>query len=278
MDLYTQTAFASSRLLTNRYSSSFSLASRLFDKTDRQHIYNIYGLVRIADEIVDTYQGKDSLEQLDILEADTIAALQTGYSSNIIIHAFITTALAIHINASLIRPFFESMRIDANGQKTFTVNQYKAYIYGSAEVISLMCLKSFCQQSNQLYDSLSDGAKALGSVFQQVNFLRDIKDDYESRGRYYFPIATYESFDDTTKREIIADIRSQSKLAKKAMVKLAPRQRRAVGAAFNSYMVLLHKLEQTSAQELKLKRVRISNPHKLWLLLRSMVGSYEGVA
>jgi phytoene/squalene synthetase len=182
MDLYLSTSRAGSRLFTNAYSSSFGLARRLFSKSIRQHIYDIYGLTRIADEIVDTYHGPHAEAMLNELEAETYRAMERGYSANPIVHAFQATARQFGITQALLKPFFASMRTDLT-KKSFTASQYQAYIYGSAEVVGLMCLRVFCNGDDARYDSLKDGASKLGAAYQKVNFLRDIAEDYKELGR-----------------------------------------------------------------------------------------------
>lgn len=272
MDNYNIVALATSQKMTNQYSSSFGLASRLFEPTIRQHIYNIYGLVRLADEIVDTYKGLNGLEMLNSLEADVYASLKSGYSVNLIVQAFIITADKFFIDKSIIKPFFDSMRTDANEQKTFNAKQYKDYIYGSAEVVGLMCLRVFCNNDAKAYTKLEPGAKALGSAFQKVNFLRDIASDHADLGRYYFPISSFEAFDDQAKQEILSDVFSDLQIARDAISELPKNVRRAVGSAYNIYTALTLKIDDTPASILTKKRIRINNPQKIWLTVISAFG------
>ncbi len=268
MDTYNKSAQLSARDVTTTFSSSFSLASRFFDAPTRQHIYNIYGLVRIADEIVDTYQGEDMISLLDDLEAEVYATLKRNFSSNVIIHAFALTANENGINRELIVPFFQSMRTDIT-KKTYTEKQYKTYIYGSAEVIGLMCLKVFVDAAE--YEKLKTGAAALGAAFQKVNFLRDMRDDYLQRGRYYFPIASYETFDEATKQTIIQDIKQDIAVAKEALPHLPSRAKRAVSIALAYYNQLLLELANMSAEDIKSRRMSVATHKKILLTLQEVI-------
>jgi phytoene synthase len=265
MDTYTTFAYAASRNLTLTYSTSFGISSRLFSKSIRRHIYAIYGLVRIADEIVDTYPGTDRRQQLDSFEAETYIAIRSGYSTNPIIHAFSLTVREYGIKKKLITAFFKSMRMDLD-PKVYTETLYKTYIYGSAEVIGLMCLRIFCDKDETLYSSLESGAKALGAAYQKINFLRDLAADYKQLGRLYFPGLTFDSFNDKTKQTIIKDIRKDIALASDSLMRLPKSSRIAVSTSLAYYLKLLDKLAQLPASEIKKKRVRINNTHKLLLL------------
>jgi phytoene synthase len=265
MDTYTTFAYAASRNLTLTYSTSFGISSRLFSKSIRRHIYAIYGLVRIADEIVDTYPGTDRRQQLDSFEAETYIAIRSGYSTNPIIHAFSLTVREYGIKKKLITAFFKSMRMDLD-PKVYTETLYKTYIYGSAEVIGLMCLRVFCDKDETLYSSLESGAKALGAAYQKINFLRDLAADYKQLGRLYFPGLTFDSFNDKTKQTIIKDIRKDIALASDSLMRLPKSSRIAVSTSLAYYLKLLDKLAQLPANEIKKKRVRINNTHKLLLL------------
>lgn len=273
METYNQSAEAASKIITETFSTSFGSATKLFPQSIRQDIYNIYGLVRIADEIVDSYQGKEVEALLYDLEVETNKAVRRQFSSNIVVHAFAATAHRYGIGADLTEPFFASMRMDIT-KATFTDEEYKTYIYGSAEVVGLMCLKVFCKGDTQKYEQLASGAKALGAAFQKVNFLRDIKDDYETRGRYYFPVGAYKTFDEATKLAILADISADFEHAKGAIVLLPSEARKAVNAAFHYYGALYKKLQHTPATKLQQERVRVSNAQKFFMLLRLKAGLY----
>ena len=265
MDTYTKFCYAASRDLTLTYSTSFGISSQLFSKSIRRHIYAIYGLVRIADEIVDTYPGADRREQLDSFEAETYIAMHSGYSTNPIIHAFSLTAREYAIEKKLITAFFKSMRMDLE-PKVYTQTLYETYIYGSAEVIGLMCLRIFCNQDQILYGSLESGAKALGAAYQKINFLRDLGADYKELGRLYFPGLTFDSFNDKTKQTIIKDIRKDIASASDSLIRLPKSSRIAVNTSLTYYLKLLNKIERLPASEIKRKRVRINNAQKVLLL------------
>lgn len=268
MDLYTKTSYELARSLTERYSTSFSMASTLFPESIRKHIYAIYGVVRIADEIVDSYRAPDAAFRLQQLHHEVANALQTGYSTNPIVHAFAITAQRYSIDASLIDPFFESMATDLS-EKTFSKKAYDRYIYGSAEVVGLMCLKVFTDNHPYQYQELEKGARALGSAYQKVNFLRDMHADYSELGRIYFPGVTYESFDDATKLAIINDIKSDFRTAEAAIQHIPRPARRAVRASYAYYFTLLKRLEKTPAKELLNRRIRVPDPQKLALYVKA---------
>lgn len=273
METYNQGAAAASRVITDTFSTSFGSAAKLFPRSMRQDIYNIYGLVRIADEIVDSYQGKEVETLLYDLEVETNKAVRRQFSSNIIVHAFAATAHKYAIGPELTEPFFASMRMDIT-KTTFTEEEYKTYIYGSAEVVGLMCLKVFCAGDTARHDQLAPGAKALGAAFQKVNFLRDIKDDYETRGRYYFPVGAYRTFDEATKQAVLTDIKADFEHAKGAIVLLPREARKAVNAAFHYYQALYKELEHTPASRLQQERVRVSDTRKIVILLMLKAGLY----
>ena len=264
MDMYSDVSSKLSELLTTNYSTSFGLSTKLFPKNLRRAIYNVYGFVRVADEIVDTFDIAGRQALLDDFEAEAYTAMKRGVSTNPIIHAFIVTANEYDIDETLIRPFFESMRMDLE-PAVYTRESYERYIYGSAEVVGLMCLKVFVRGDKASYDSLREGASALGAAYQKVNFLRDMKDDFESRGRTYFPDVDYASFDDIQKQAIVADIEHDFVLAKEAIGRLPRDVRAAVSTSYQYYMALFDKLRAASATEITERRLRIPNAYKLWL-------------
>jgi len=264
MEKYHQTASQLSKHLTNAYSTSFSLSIRLFSPALRPHIYAIYGLVRVADEIVDTYMGNNALELLNELEHDTYRALKSGFSANPIVHAFAHTARQYDIQKNLVAPFFTSMRMDLTPQ-TYTKNNHETYIDGSAEVVGLMCLKVFGGN----FEKREPGARRLGAAYQKVNFLRDIAADSQELQRWYFPNSTVESFDENAKKVIITNIEKDFSAAKKSIQQLPDSSRRAVVLSYRYYSVLLKKLKTTPAKELLKKRIRINNGYKVLLLIRT---------
>ena len=268
MDLYTAVSYKNARQLTLAYSSSFGLSSRFFSATIRPHIYALYGLVRIADEVVDTYRGPDARIQLDALEQDTYDALDSGYSTSPIIHAFAQTARIYGIDKTLIAPFFSSMRTDLEPQ-TYSSSDYERYIHGSAEVVGLMCLRVFVEGDTDAYDSLKPGAVALGSAYQKVNFLRDLAADYKELGRTYFPDVSYETFDDVAKARIVADIQRELKVASEAIRRLPSSSKKATLMSYVYYSELLRKLDSTPAVVIKTRRIRVSSVRKAYLLIRT---------
>jgi len=270
MDIYTSTSYKIGELLTKRYSTSFSTSSRLFSSNIRKHIYAIYALVRIADEVVDTYSDHLSSSRLKVLESDVYEAIRTRYSTNPIVHAFAHTVNTYVIDQKLIKAFFESMKMDLEPKK-FTEKMYKKYIYGSAEVVGLMCLAVFCDTDTALYKKLESGARSLGAAYQKVNFLRDLSNDYNKLHRVYFPNYTYESFDDNSKKEIIEDIQKNFYNAKVALNELPKSSRTAVSVSYNYYKYLLKKLERTPVEIIKRRRIRIANSTKLSLLITTLI-------
>ena len=269
MEQYTAISYKVSNLVTNAYSTSFGLSIRLFHPSLRSHIYAVYGLVRIADEIVDTYVGADQRELLDTLEDETTRALQSGYSTNPIVHAFVQTARTYQITNDILAPFFESMRMDLT-PKTFDQHTYEKYIYGSAEVVGLMCLKIFTTSQKQ-YDTLKDAAKKLGSAYQKVNFLRDIATDADELGRWYFPNSSKETFDETIKQAIIIDIEEDFLAGSQGITALPISSQKAVRLSYNYYLQLLKKIKRTPASDLLQRRVRINDPQKIVLLVRTVL-------
>ena len=273
MELYTKNAYQLAELLTKNYSTSFSLSSRLFARTIQPHIYAIYAMVRIADEIVDTYAENDSAELLDAFEAEVLSELHkaTPFSTNPIVHAFAHTAKQFGIDETLIKPFFASMRMDLT-KTSFTETEYKTYIYGSAEVVGLMCLRVFVGGDAARYESLRSGAQKLGSAYQKVNFLRDIASDFAERERYYFPGGTFASFDDMIKQQIVSDIASDFAEASTSVNDLPDSAKKAVRMSVTYYKRLLSILEKTPSSELKTRRFRVPTVQKAGLLAKGVLG------
>lgn len=270
MELYTTVAYAVSKLATEKYSTSFSGSITLFSKDIQPHIYAIYGLVRIADEVVDTYRGKDVTIVLDDFEQSVYMAMKRGYSTNPIVQAFVLTANSYGISKQLIRPFFESMRMDITPTE-YTQKRYETYIYGSAEVVALMCLKVFVGGNDAQYKKLERSASALGAAYQKVNFLRDMAADFSELGRTYFPGVDFAHFNDTNKIAIIKDIKKDFTAARKGAVKLPNNSKNAVCLSIVYYEALLEKLERTSASVIKQKRVRINVAGKAALFAKASV-------
>lgn len=266
MDLYTKTSYSMARDLTRAYSTSFSMSARLFHRSIRRDIYAIYGLVRIADEIVDTYKGPEARTILAELEHDTYRALEHGYSTNPLVHAFAQTATRFGIDAKLVRPFFSSMRMDIS-RNAHDRQSYERYIYGSAEVIGLMCLRVFCQGDDKTYSQLERGAQKLGSAYQKINFLRDIGADAQELGRWYFPDGNYESFSNNLKEQIEAEIADEFDEANDYIAQLPRSARKAVYTSYRYYRALEQAIRNETAATLKTRRIRVSNWRKLSLLI-----------
>lgn len=261
MDLYNDTSYTLSDILTKRYSTSFSLSMRLFPVEMRAHIAAIYGMVRLADEIVDTYDGPDQRVLLDDFEKEVKTAVRRGYSTNPIIHSYALTAKRYSISNTLVTAFFRSMRMDLTKQ-TYDQATYETYIYGSAEAVGLMCLYVFVDDPRQ-YAVLEKDASHLGAGYQKVNFLRDIKADHEALERWYFPFSSFENFDETAKARIVRDIKKDFRAGHRSALKLPESSRRAVLLSIRYYSLLLKKIERTPAEVLKKKRVRVSTIRKL---------------
>lgn len=262
MDTYNKVAFELAQTLALRYSTSFGSASKLYDPSIRHHIFNIYAWVRIADEIVDTYRGSDSSSLLETFRQDTYQAIVTGFSTNPIIHAFSYTVRAYDIEKELIDPFILSMAMDLKPPKAYSQKLYKTYIYGSAQVVGLMCLKVFCKDDVKLYDELKPGAESLGAAFQKVNFLRDFAADTKLLGRSYFPNIKNNSLTEANKHAIIKDIKHDFTHAIPAMAELPKNSRLAVRLASTYYFDLLKKLESTPASVINSERIRVPDWRK----------------
>ncbi|RYZ98705.1 MAG: phytoene/squalene synthase family protein, partial [Sphingobacteriaceae bacterium] len=206
MDLYDNTCFDCSKLITQNYSTSFSLGIKAFDKKFRNPIYAIYGFVRYADEIVDTFHDHDKEKLISDFKAQTFVAIKQKISLNPVLHAFQMVVNRYGIDHDLIEAFLISMEMDLH-TRVYDEESYKAYIYGSAEVIGLMCLRVFCENDDKLYQALLPKACSLGSAFQKINFLRDVKADHEERGRIYFPGVNFDNFTEQDKKIIELDIK-----------------------------------------------------------------------
>lgn len=260
-----------SKVVTNKYSTSFSLATKMLAPTIRQDIYNIYGFVRFADEIVDSFHDYDK----EILFADFEIALSKALSEKIslnpILNSFQHTVHNYKIDPSLIDAFMDSMRLDLTKSEYLTEEEYKKYIYGSADVVGLMCLTVFVKGDIVKYNELKDSAMALGSAFQKVNFLRDLKDDFEGLSRTYFPNTNLNALDETSKQEIIDDINGDFARGYEGILKLPAEAKFGVFMAYRYYNRLLKKLQKTPAIEIKNTRIRVPDYEKFGLLTRSYV-------
>lgn len=268
--LYNKVCQECSRVTTNSYSTSFSLGIRMFKKEFRQPIYSIYGLVRFADEIVDTFYEIDQSYYLDQFENETFSAIDQKFSLNPILQAFQEVVNTYEIDRNQIRAFFNSMRMDLN-KTIYNRPSYNDYIYGSAEVIGLMCLKIFTQHNPEEYYRLEQSARALGSAFQKVNFLRDLKSDYKDRGRVYFPNVDMDKFSDSCKQQIEKEIEKEFEMAKTGILQLPIGVRTGVYTAFIYYLKLFKKIKSSSKERLLTDRIRVSDPIKLFLLSYSTI-------
>jgi phytoene synthase len=268
LELYQSVCQKLSKKLTRNYSTSFSLGIRLIDKDFRWAVYSIYGLVRVADEIVDTFHDQDKEILLEEFKRDTYKAIENKLSVNPILHSFQEAARQFGIGKDLIDPFFDSMAMDLN-LKSHNENGYEEYIYGSAEVVGLMCLKVFCNGNKAEYDRLTTPARKLGAAFQKVNFLRDIKSDFEDRGRTYFPEINFHHFGEAEKQMIVDDIKVDFLEAYKGICQLPLNCRFGVYTAYRYYIKLLERLEQQPVSNLKTARVRVPDYTKISLLLRA---------
>lgn len=270
--LFDEVSYASSKLVTKSYSTSFSLATRMLAPSIRGAIYNIYGFVRFADEIVDSFHEFDKETLLLAFENDYYSAKKSGISLNPIVNSFIHTVNKYNIPNSMVEAFLKSMKADLHKTEYQTEDEYKDYIYGSADVVGLMCLKVFVNGNQQKYDELKDAAQRLGSAFQKVNFLRDLKDDFEELNRSYFPNVNFGDFNQQSKEEIIKDIEADFEYAfKNGILKLPVEAKFGVYMAYRYYNRLLKKLKAVHHTEIMETRVRISNSMKLNLLARSYV-------
>lgn len=258
-----------SRIVTQRYSTSFSLGTKLLGNTVRPHIYNIYGFVRFADEIVDTFHNFPKEKLLNKFEEDLYTALEQKISLNPILNAFQQTVHKFNIHNDLIVAFLKSMRQDLFKQTYQTSEEYKEYIYGSADVVGLMCLKVFMQGDEEEYQRLKPAAMALGSAFQKVNFLRDLNADFENLERTYFPNVDLHSFQEWDKMEIINDIEQDFRHALTGIFELPNEARLGVYTAYKYYYKLLQKLKRTPSLQIKNTRIRVPNYQKMGVLAQS---------
>ena len=279
-NLYDRVAEETASIVIRRYSTSFGLASRLLEPGVRQHVENIYALVRIADEIVDG-TALDTLaagRALNELETETHLAMDLGYSANLVVHAFALTAREVGFGPELTEPFFESMRMDLT-QTVHDQASFERYVYGSAEVVGLMCLRAFVQHEHldEAKDArLVHGARALGAAFQKVNFLRDLAADYETLGRSYFPGEDVPTFTEADKLRLLDDIDHDLQVSGEVIPELPKGSRRAVALAQGLFAELSRRLRATPANQLVRSRVRVPNPIKARIALGAALGGGSG--
>jgi phytoene/squalene synthetase len=260
-----------SKLVIKRYSTSFYFSSSLLSKTIRQDIFNIYGFVRLADEIVDTFHEYPKKELLEDFEKELWRSVDNKISLNPILNSFQHTVNKYSIPKDLINSFLDSMKMDLEKKEYNSVEEYRKYIYGSADVVGLMCLKVFVKGSESSFAELSPFAISLGSAFQKVNFLRDLKDDSNVLNRVYFPNVDMNNFNEKSKKEIILEIEKDFENAVKGIVKLPKNSKFAVYIAYRYYNKLLKKLKRTSSENIVKKRIRIHNLQKFIVIARSYV-------
>lgn len=269
IELYNKICFEVSKIVTNRYSTSFSLGIFALNKKYRAPIYSIYGLVRIADEIVDTFLDSNKKYLLNKLKADTYEAIENKLSSNPILHSFQITVNKYKIPYDLIDAFFNSMEMDIY-QGNYTREDYDRYVYGSAEVVGLMCLKIFVDGDEIKYQKLLTQAKALGSAFQKVNFLRDLGSDVKERHRIYLPeVFDVKEITEERKQKLVNETEQEFQLALDGIKKLPDEVKFGVYSAYLYYIGLLKKVKKNSFKTLLSKRVRVNNFHKIILLIKA---------
>ena len=270
-NIFDEVSHSCSEKVTKTYSTSFSLATRLLSENIRKDIYNIYGFVRFADEIVDSFHDYNKSELFNDFSIDLEKAIRNKIHLNPILNSFQHTFHKYKIDKDLVDAFMKSMRMDLTKKKYNTVKEYKEYIYGSADVVGLMCLKVFVQGNNELYTKLKSNAMKLGSAFQKVNFLRDLKADKEDLNRTYFPNTKFDKLSELEKNEIINDIEDDFKMGLEGIKELPLDAKFGVFMAYRYYNQLLKKLKKTPATEIINRRIRVPNLKKIELLTRSYV-------
>ena len=270
VELFDATTLKCSKLVTKNYSTSFTLGIRTLSGKFHNPVYAIYGFVRYADEIVDTFHNHDKKELLDRFSKDTFQAIEEGISLNPILHAFQQVVNKYHIEKELIEAFLHSMYMDLSLTKCDKMT-YQEYIYGSAEVVGLMCLRVFCEGDKNLYDKLKAPARSLGSAFQKVNFLRDMKSDFEERGRIYFPGVEFQGFDENNKIDIEKDIENDFEEAYQGIKNLPKGARLGVYLAYVYYRRLFNKIKMSPVSQVVSERIRIPDKLKFALLVKSYV-------
>ncbi len=272
MNLFHELCEQCSKITTEKYSTSFSSAIKLLHNDLRRPIFNIYGFVRFADEIVDTFHDFNKQELLADFKKETYDGIQRGISLNPIIHSFQITVNEFKIDHSLIEAFFNSMEMDLD-KDSYDKEGYEAYIYGSAEVVGLMCLYVFCDGNKKEYEKLRPSAQSLGAAFQKVNFLRDVKADYEQLNRTYFPGIDFKNFTQTMKVQIEADIAKDFADAHEGIIQLPDKARFGVFVAYKYYLSLFKKIKKTKPVDILDQRIRIPNYGKAYILAKAGIRS-----
>ncbi len=267
-DLFNELSQQCSKATTERYSTSFSSAIKLLHPDLRAPVFNIYGFVRFADEIVDTFHQYNKAELLAEFKRDTFFAIERGVSLNPILQSFQLTVNKYGITNELIEAFFASMEMDLD-KTSYNSQGYKAYIYGSAEVVGLMCLYVFCEGDTKSYEKLKPGAQSLGAAFQKVNFLRDVKADYEQLNRTYFPEVDFNHFTPSMKQQIEKDIAEDFAAAYEAILQLPVKARFGVYVAYKYYLSLFKKIKKTNPRNILDQRIRIPNYGKAFIVAKA---------
>ena len=270
-NLHNQVSYDCSKLVTKSYSSSFSRAILLFPLEIREAIYNIYGFVRFADEIVDTFHDYPKKDLLDDFMRQYFDAKEKGISLNPILHSFVQTVKKYDIDQELVDAFISSMYKDLGDIKYENKEDYDAYIYGSAEVVGLMCLKVFVDGNQEEYQKLEPFAKRLGAAFQKINFLRDIRADFYVLNRTYFPKVNFLHFSEEDKKAIEEDIADDFREALIGIKILPMKSRLAVYMAYKYYTNLFKKIKKCRVEVLMTKRIRVSNARKVYLLMEMIL-------
>jgi len=269
--LFDQVSESCSRIVTESYSTSFTLATKMLDSSIRQDIYNIYGFVRFADEIVDSFHDFNKEELLNLFELDLKKSIKDKISLNPILNSFQKTLNKYEIDYELVNSFLKSMKSDLNKKQYLSSEEFDEYVYGSADVVGLMCLKVFVKGDEKQYDNLKPYAMSLGSAFQKVNFLRDLKADHDGLNRSYFPNLDIDKFDEKSKTIILNEINNDFSHALKGIFLLPSSARFGVYTAYKYYLKLLNKLKNTNPLKIKSTRIRVPNYQKINVLARSYV-------
>lgn len=269
--IFDKVSFECSRNVTKSYSTSFSTAVKMLAPNIRQDIYNIYGFVRFADEIVDSFHDYDKARLLQLFEDNLHLALKDKISLNPILNSFQHTVTKYDIPMELIDAFMQSMKLDLVKNEYTTKQEYQEYIYGSADVVGLMCLKVFVKGNDDKYEELKHSAMRLGSAFQKVNFLRDLKADFEDLNRTYFPDTDLNKLDEVSKQKIVDEIEADFKEAYQGILHLPLEAKFGVYTAYAYYKKLLSKLKKTPSAEIKNTRIRVSDYQKLGLFAKCYV-------
>lgn len=268
--LYEKTAFGCSKLITENYSTSFTLGIKTLDRKLRMPIFAIYGFVRYADEIVDTFHDFDKKKLLHRFRDHTYEAIEEGISLNPVLHSFQKIVNDYKIEHELIDAFLHSMEMDLDNT-SYDPDRYNEYIYGSAEVVGLMCLRVFCEGNEEQYHNLKADARSLGAAFQKVNFLRDLKSDFYERGRVYFPGVDFNDFTIDAKKIIEEDIQEDFRNAYRGIQGLPMSARRGVYLAYIYYLKLFDRIKKTSVARIQHERIRVPDSIKFALLAKTLV-------